>query len=105
MVPSLWDEPFGLVVLEGMALGLPVVASHCGGPAEVIRHGDNGFLCARGEAAALTAVLDRLEADRELCIRVGARGRRAVRQRYTIERMVDRLLGEGPVPSARRRAA
>ncbi len=105
VVPSLWDEPFGLVVLEGMGLGLPVVAADCGGPAEVLRHGDTGFLFERGEPQALTAVLDRLEEDRDLCRRVGARARHAVQQRYTIEHMVDRLLGEGSVSAAHRRAA
>ncbi len=105
VVPSVGDEPFGRVVLEGMALGLPVVASDGGGTAEVIRHGDTGFLFARGATAELTAVLDRLEDDRELCGRVGARARRSVLQRFTIERMVDRLLGDTPAVSPTRRAA
>jgi glycosyltransferase involved in cell wall biosynthesis len=97
VVPSLWDEPFGLVVTEGMALGLPVVASNRGGPAETIRHGETGFLFASGDSTALAALLDRLEEDRELCRRVGLRARRAVLRDYTIERMVDRLL---TVPAA-----
>jgi glycogen(starch) synthase len=105
VVPSVWDEPFGIVVLEGMALGLPVVASDCGGPAEVLRHGDTGFLFDRGEVAALTAVLDRLEEDRELCRCVGVRARRTVRQRYTIDRMVDDLLADAPRSKLLRRAA
>jgi glycogen(starch) synthase len=105
VAPSLWDEPFGLVVLEGMALGLPVVAADCGGPAEVLRHGETGFLFERGEAQELTAALDRLEQDRDLCRRVGARARHAVQQHFTIERMVDRLLGEGSALTSRRRAA
>jgi glycosyltransferase involved in cell wall biosynthesis len=94
VVPSLWDEPFGLVVVEGMALGLPVVASDRGGPAEVIRHGDTGFLFERGQVAALAALLDRLEEDRELCIRTGSRARRSVLEGYAIEGMVGRLLGQ-----------
>jgi glycosyltransferase involved in cell wall biosynthesis len=92
VVPSVWDEPFGLVVLEGMASGLPVVASNSGGPAEIIRPGETGFLFERGNPAALAAVLDRLDADRPLCEQVGRRAREAVLREYTIERMVDRLL-------------
>jgi glycosyltransferase involved in cell wall biosynthesis len=91
-VPSTWDEPFGLVVLEGMASGLPVVASNSGGPAEIIRPGETGFLFERGNPSALTAVLDRLEDDRSLCEQIGRRAREAVLREYTIERMVDRLL-------------
>jgi glycosyltransferase involved in cell wall biosynthesis len=43
LVPS-WEEPFGLVMLEAMAVGTPVVATSRGGPAEVIRDGENGRL-------------------------------------------------------------
>ena len=93
VVPSVWDEPFSVALLEGMALGLPVVASATGGTPEAVRDGDTGFLFERGRADELTAILDRLEGDRELCQRVGARARRLVRQRFTIERMVDGLLG------------
>jgi glycosyltransferase involved in cell wall biosynthesis len=105
VVPSLWDEPFGLVVIEGMALGLPVVASNRGGPVEILRHGETGFLFERGDAGDLTAVLDRLEHDRELCWRIGMKARRFVQQRYTIARMVDRLLEEETATAERRRAA
>jgi glycosyltransferase involved in cell wall biosynthesis len=43
LVPS-WEEPFGLVMVEAMAVGTPVVATSRGGPAEVIRDGENGRL-------------------------------------------------------------
>jgi glycosyltransferase involved in cell wall biosynthesis len=105
VVPSVWAEPFGLVLLEGMALGLPVVAADTGGMPEIVRHAHSGFLFGRGQTAELTAIIDRLEDDRELCASLGAQARRLVRQRYTIERMVDRLLDEGSVPAAHRRAA
>jgi glycosyltransferase involved in cell wall biosynthesis len=100
IVPSLWEEPFGLVVVEGMALGLPVVASDRGGPAEVIRAGDTGFLFPVGQAAALAATLDRLEEDRALCEQVGARARQAALAGYMVEDMVGRLLDEAPAPAA-----
>ncbi len=101
VVPSLWDEPFSVVLLEGMALGLPVVATDTGGTPEAICDGATGFLFARGASAELTAILDRLEKDRDLCRRVGAVARRLVRQRFTIERMVDRLLGDASVGTPR----
>jgi len=60
VVPSRWDEPFGLTTVEGMATGLATVASHTGGTPEVV--GDAGLLFERdsveGLAAHLEALLD-----------------------------------------------
>jgi glycosyltransferase involved in cell wall biosynthesis len=57
LVPS-WEEPFGRVVAEGMASGVPVVATSLGGPAELIEHGVSGFLAPpRGPAAWVEPVL------------------------------------------------
>lgn len=50
-------EPFGLVVVEALAAGRPVVAAGAGGPAEVIRHERDGWLYRPGDAAALAAAL------------------------------------------------
>jgi glycosyltransferase involved in cell wall biosynthesis len=94
----LWEEPFSVVLLEGMALGLPVVAANTGGTPEAVRNGENGFLFAPGQVEDLTTVLNRLEEDRPMCERVGACARQSVLEHFTIERMVDRLLGEGPTP-------
>ena len=104
-MPSVWDEPFSIVLLEGMALGLPVVAADVGGTSEAVRDGDTGFLFERGRADQLVAVIDRLEQDRNRCQRVGARARQAVLQHFTIERMVDRLLGTAALAPAMGRAA
>ncbi len=98
VVPSMWDEPFSIVVLEGMGVGLPVIASDTGGTAEAITDGETGFLFPRGDAKALAAIINRLEADRSLCRRVGARARDMVRRRFTMEGMVDQILA--CVPSA-----
>ncbi len=92
VVPSVWDEPFSIVVLEGMGVGLPVIASDTGGTAEAVADGETGFLFPRGNAKALTAVIDRLESDRPLCRRVGAKARVMVQGGFTMEGMVDRLL-------------
>jgi glycosyltransferase involved in cell wall biosynthesis len=91
IMPSVWDEPFSIVVLEGMGLGLPVVASDTGGTGEAIRDGENGFLFPRCDPRALARVLDRLEADRGLCRRVGARARQDVLRHYTMSGMVDQI--------------
>ena len=56
-------EPFGQVVIEGMAAGLPVIAAAAGGPMEVITHGTDGLLVAPGDADALGRELARLARD------------------------------------------
>jgi glycosyltransferase involved in cell wall biosynthesis len=72
---SVLAEPFGLAVVEGMAAGLPVVASASGGPTEVIDHEANGLLYAPGDVDALASALRRLRADPELRRRLGAAAR------------------------------
>jgi glycosyltransferase involved in cell wall biosynthesis len=76
---SVLPEPFGQVVIEGMAAGLPVIAAAAGGPAEVIEHGETGLLYPPGDVGALAAMLRRLAADPTLRNRLGTAAREAVR--------------------------
>ncbi|KOX25978.1 glycosyltransferase [Saccharothrix sp. NRRL B-16348] len=65
LFPIRWDEPFGLVMVEAMACGTPVVASRRGSVPEVVAHGETGFVC--DDHASLVAALrrvDQLSADR-----------------------------------------
>jgi glycogen(starch) synthase len=64
--PSEWPEPFGLVPLEAMSCGTPVVATGVGGSAEYLRDGVNCLLFAPGDADALAAAVRRLAGDRAL---------------------------------------
>ncbi len=73
VVPSL-HEMFGLVALEAMACGTPVVASDAGGLRELVRHSETGLLCKPGDAAALAEALDTLLGDASLAERMGVRG-------------------------------
>jgi len=74
IVPSVWAEPFGLVVLEAMAAGRPVIASNIGGPADIVRDEETGLLVPPGDPRALRAALARLIADPALRARLGAAG-------------------------------
>lgn len=65
-------EPFGIVVVEAMALGKPVVAGAAGGPAEIITPGVNGLLAPFGDAPALAAALMQYLDDPALAARCGA---------------------------------
>jgi glycosyltransferase involved in cell wall biosynthesis len=74
IVPSLWPEPFGLVAIEAMYSGIPVVASRIGGLAEVVTD-DVGILVTPGNTPELRAALLRLEQSPELCSAMGTAGR------------------------------
>ncbi len=69
------NEPFGIVVIEAMALGKPVVAGACGGPAEVITDGLNGLLAPFGNAPALAAAVVRYLDNPVFAAECGARAR------------------------------
>jgi glycosyltransferase involved in cell wall biosynthesis len=64
--PVVWDEPWGLVPLEAMAQGRPVVATGRGGSGEYLRDGENCLLFEAGDAGALAGVLQRLADDPQL---------------------------------------
>jgi glycosyltransferase involved in cell wall biosynthesis/GT2 family glycosyltransferase len=68
-------EPFGQVVLEGLAAGLPVIAADAGGPAEIITHNVDGLLTAPNDTAALAHAMLQLAEDPALRIRLGDAGR------------------------------
>jgi glycosyltransferase involved in cell wall biosynthesis len=87
---SVIPEPFGQVVLEGMAAGLPVLAPDEGGPASVIEDGKTGRLFRSRERDSLAAAMRSLSADRGERERLGAGARGAV-EAYRPEHMADRI--------------
>ncbi len=84
-------EAFGLVLLESLAQGTPVIASRVGGIPEFVPDEQAGLLVPPGDAAALAAAMERLWNDESLARRLGAFGRKEVVPRYTWDRLVDRL--------------
>jgi glycosyltransferase involved in cell wall biosynthesis len=87
--PSLW-ESFGLVMLEAMACGVPVVAFRSGGPQEVIRDGIDGFLIDLGDDVTFAERIKRLCADDALWRSM----RREARQRAVARFDMDTLVAE-----------
>jgi UDP-glucose:tetrahydrobiopterin glucosyltransferase len=63
-----WVEAFGLVAIEALACGTPVVAYDIGGPAEIVRHGETGWLVRPGDVAGLIRSVGKVHAiDRHAC--------------------------------------
>jgi glycosyltransferase involved in cell wall biosynthesis len=94
LFPIDWPEPFGLIMIEALACGTPVIAWQHGSVSEVIEHGVSGFVCEDvGAAVRAVRALDRIE--RASC-------RRVFEERFTADRMARdylalyaRLVGEG----------
>ena len=91
LVPSLWEEPFGLVIAEAMARGLPVIASNVGGPSEIITHGKNGLLVEAGDECALAVAISQLIQDPDKRQRFGEAARATVQERFVIGETVNRV--------------
>lgn len=75
VVPSLWNEPLGMVVAEAFAFGKPVIGSRRGGIPEMIRDGENGLLFEPDRPQELIAALRRLGDDDDLRERMGRAAR------------------------------
>lgn len=88
--PSEWPEPFGLVPLEAMACGVPVVATGTGGSGEFLEHGGNCLLFPPGDPLSLAAAVHRLAGDPQLRRRLTAGGT-ATAERLTVDRFTDEL--------------
>lgn len=89
--PAVWDEPFGLPVIEAMATGLPVVATRVGGIPETVEDSVTGFLVDPGDPAALADRIARLLDDAEARHRMGEAGR-ARAAAFSWERRIDEWL-------------
>jgi len=91
-IPSLWPEPFGLVGIEALAAGRPVVASATGGVGDWLEHERTGLCVPAGDARALARSLSELLADPARQAAMGAAGSRDVAQRFTERHHVEALL-------------
>lgn len=87
VVPSIWAEPFGLVVLEAMGAGKPVVASAVGGIAEIITNGEDGLLVPPGDPVALAEAMASLATNTDLVDKMGLQAS-ATADRFSVETMV-----------------
>jgi glycosyltransferase involved in cell wall biosynthesis len=82
-VPSVWPEPFGLVGLEAMAFGRPVVAFDVGGIGDWLAHDEVGLLAPAGDRTQLGACIERIVSDPVTARRMGAAGHARVQRRFS----------------------
>ncbi len=87
-------EGFGQVLVEAMALGVPVVAAAVGGVPEAIEDGVSGYLVPTGDAAAFAQRMTELASDPALRRRMGEAGRRHVSERFTLKRYREQLINQ-----------
>jgi glycosyltransferase involved in cell wall biosynthesis len=90
LVLSSLSEGVSITLLEGMARGLPIVATRVGGNPEVVADGETGLLVPPGNPSALANAMLRLWRDGELGRRMGQAGRRRVEDHFDVRRMVAR---------------
>jgi glycosyltransferase involved in cell wall biosynthesis len=84
-------EPFGIVALEAMALGVPFVAVGAGGPAEIVEDGESGVLVPSAAPEHFAAAFERLIAAPDERARIAAGGRRRYAERFGTDRMVEEI--------------
>lgn len=87
VIPSVWAEPFGIVAIEAMRAGTPVIAADSGGLGELVDHEVTGLVVDAGDVLALAGAVDRLASDPALRDRLGAAASEAV-DRFTTDRVV-----------------
>ena len=82
VIPSIY-EPFGIVALEGMAAGVPVVASNVGGLAEIIEHDKTGVLVYAGDSNSIAWGVNRILSDPKYAFWLVENAKRKVREVYS----------------------
>jgi glycosyltransferase involved in cell wall biosynthesis len=92
VLPGLWDEPFGLVTVEAMAAGRPVVAYDGGAMSEIIENGVSGIIVPRGDVGALRAAVVDLLNDEAKAHRIGRAARLRVEEKFTSAQMAKKYL-------------
>lgn len=86
---GVWEELFGIVLIEAMACETPVVATDCVGPSEIIDDGTNGYLIEQHDMDALQTVIEIIASRSSLSERLGEQARRDVVKDYDIATVAD----------------
>jgi glycosyltransferase involved in cell wall biosynthesis len=94
VVPSVWQEPAGLVVIEAMAASKPVVASRVGGIPEFVIHEETGLLVTENNPQELAKALLAILKSKERIEMMGRAGLRRVEQHYSMTAWVNNTVAK-----------
>lgn len=90
--PSLWKEPFGNVVVEGMMRGTAVLASDSGGPAEILRPPEDGLLARTGDEDDWAQKMMMLLSNPSLCRQMGRAAHQRALREYSLQACADHVI-------------
>jgi len=90
VVPSVWDEPLGLVILEAMAAKTPVVVTRKGGIPLMVKDGYNGYFVRSRNSKDIVEKVKKLLVNDNLRDKMGERARQTVKERFTWEKIAER---------------
>jgi len=85
------SEAFGLVLLEAMACGKPIIVSNLPGPRTLVKEGENGFKVKPGDADDLAKKIGLILKDRQLIKKMGENALKLVREKYNWKEIVQKL--------------
>lgn len=91
VVPSMWEEPFGLVSVEGMSRSLPLVVTRSGALGEIVEDGRTGFVVPK-EGPPLRDAVEKLVVSEKLRAEMGANGRERVMQAFNPEIQIRKVM-------------
>jgi glycosyltransferase involved in cell wall biosynthesis len=92
VLPSL-AEPFGLVLLEAMAMKKPIIATNAGGPREIVINGETGYLVPPQQPAEMSEAILRVLGDEAARVAMGQQGHQRFLAQFTAERMAQSTFG------------
>jgi glycosyltransferase involved in cell wall biosynthesis len=85
-------EPFGLVLLEAMAMSKPVIATNAGGPREIVVDGSTGLLIEPANPSAMANAIRAIIQDRDTMKKMGSKGYERFHERFTAQQMSQRMI-------------
>lgn len=88
ILPSIEPEPFGLVVIEAMSCGIPVIATNHGGPCEIISNGKDGYLADYHNCIEMAEILTKIINDDEMKKKLGENAKITYRERFSVDKYV-----------------
>lgn len=90
VLPSIYED-YGIVNLEALSCGTPVIATRVGGVPEIVKDGENGFLVKPGDSEELASAIDRLMGDPVLQRKMGEEGAKIVLEKFSWGKIIERL--------------